>query len=413
MKKLFCTLTLTALLATQSLFAQEQQEEQQQGFGKEFASTIKEVFVKGSIDGKDLFLVYGMGDGVELSKEIMDNAIDIDTLEEMGDDFVEGQQNAGSRIWNKEHDDDYVGYVKEGYELAEESLAGAGESAKRAFTRPWKSLQKIPQSYKLTFEQASDAYYNSDNQIAGAVKYAGLAVWANIKGSYYLVIEAPARMAGNILAATFQTAWSIAVMPLAVTWNTLALVVGEAYTVSKIAIRSAIQVIRFTGCAIGTAAVASYSFLTSSVATIVTAVAGGGLAVFEAGKWLINDMPSLLFSVARIKEMTEIDFTNQHEYAERIQAALESMTLVGLSTQIKAKVKKYQSRFVVSLKNGKEKFKAFVVKTIIKDKKVMLKISATKKLLRFLKDENSSSRSAAKEEIKSLLSNIALELENA
>jgi hypothetical protein len=40
--------------------------------------TVKEVFLKGSIDGQSMFMVLGMQDGFEYLKEIMKSAVNME-----------------------------------------------------------------------------------------------------------------------------------------------------------------------------------------------------------------------------------------------------------------------------------------------------------------------------------------------
>ena len=78
------------------------------------------------------------------------------------------------------------------------------------FSKPWDSLKKIPESYREDFDLAAEAYHKSDSRVAGAVKYSGIAVWANIKGAYYLVIEAPVKMVANATAVALLPAAALA-----------------------------------------------------------------------------------------------------------------------------------------------------------------------------------------------------------
>ncbi|MGK5089373.1 hypothetical protein WDW86_17620 [Bdellovibrionota bacterium FG-2] len=91
--------------------------------------TAGEVFFKGSIDGKSMFMVLGMKDAKDAIKEIKDWAIDEKDLADIGNDF------------NDEH---HIGDFKD---TVGEGVDRSKEAAEHLLSAPWKSLKKIPKAY--------------------------------------------------------------------------------------------------------------------------------------------------------------------------------------------------------------------------------------------------------------------------
>ena len=63
--------------------------------------TIKEVFLKGSIDGKKLFMVVGVSNAKELiAKKIIKKTVDLERLQKLGDNFIFSMQEVGMLVNN-------------------------------------------------------------------------------------------------------------------------------------------------------------------------------------------------------------------------------------------------------------------------------------------------------------------------
>lgn len=318
--------------------------------------TVKEVFLKGSIDGDKMFMVLGTSNGLEISKKMMKDAINMDDLLEVKDDIQDIKETALN----------FQNIIK----------------------KPWKSLKKIPNAYKVDFEKAQDSYYSADSQISGVLKYSGWAVWAQVEGAYYLVIEAPVVMAAHTVGSSIALAWDVTALGLRVTWN----------------------VIKPVFALVASTAVMTYASVSSGIATTATLIAAGGVAVFKGGRWLIVEMPSRFFKPATVVKATNYNYDQQEELANKIQAFLTNYgDVFGDKILINSELKKYKSSFAISFeKNG---LNAFELKTVIRNKKVEVNLEVKKAYFRELRKENSNlSRSELKakliEEMKLILSQI-------
>lgn len=318
-----------AMLLSLHSFAQTNDEDR----ANTTVDTIKEVFLKGSIDGDQMFMVLGMEKGTKISKKILETMINGDDLADIKDSAV--------------------------------SIGDAIVDMQDIVKQPWKSLKKIPQSYKVDFERAQAAYYGADNQIAGVLKYSGWAVWANVKGAYYLVVETPTVAAYQIVESGVVTAWRIT---------------GLGFTIAGKAVKAALGVI-------ASAAVMTYSTVSSSVATTATLIAAGGVAVFKGGKWLIVTMPSQFVRPVHAQIATGEDYTTQEALAKKVAEFTQEHTdLFGANAMVIFDINKYKSEFEVRLVNEKSKaFKAFSLRTFIKNQKIFFKLEATRDYLRFEK----------------------------
>lgn len=321
--------------------------------------TVKEVFLKGSIDGDSMFMVLGMQDGFEYSKEVMKEAINMEDLKNIGEDFQE--------VGNDLKDFDHV------------------------LKSPWKSIRKIPNAYKVDFERAQNAYYNADGQISGVLKYSGWAVWANVKGVYYLVIEAPVVMASQALYRTTALSWDISMTGLRITWNAIKPAFGALWS----------------------ATVMTYATVSSSIATTATLVAAGGVAVFKGGKWLIVTLPNKFFKPVTVKTETNTSFEDHAELAGRLNKLLTNASdIFGLDVLANSDIKKFSSEFEIRATDLK--MNAFVLKTGIENKKVALTLEVTKAYIKHYRIENRLSNKEAKErlafEAKMILEKIAAQL---
>lgn len=307
--------------------------------------TIKEVFLKGSIDGDHMFMVLGMEKGTKISKKILNATINAEDLADLKD-----------------------------------SVVGIGESIRDMqdiVKAPWKSLKKIPKSYKVDFARAQEAYYGADNQISGVLKYSGWAVWANVKGAYYLVVETPTVAAYQIVKSGVSTALHIT---------------GLGITIAAKAIKASLGVI-------ASAAVMSYSTVTSTIATTATVVAAGGVAVFKGGKWLVVTMPGQIFRPVHADIATDINYDVQAELANKVATYTNQHSeIFGKNAVLLFDINKYKSEFEISLLNENNKeFKAFSLRTFIKDQKVNLKLEATRDYLKFEKQLSENSDLSNKE----------------
>jgi hypothetical protein len=310
--------------------------------------TVKEVFLKGSIDGDNMFMVLGTADGYKISKKMMEDAIKFDDLVDLKEDAAD------------------VGEALKGF--------------KNVIKKPWKSLKKIPKAYKVNFNKAQEAYYSADNQVSGVVKYSGWAVWAQVEGAYYLVIETPIIAATQIIGHSIAVAWEVADLGLRVAWDVLKVPVAM----------------------IASASVMAYSTISSTIATTATLIAAGGVAAFKGGKWLFITMPSKLFKPLSAEVLTDIEFNDQENFAKKVEQYIQTATdLFGSKFEIDSDINKFKSNFIIKTesKNG-EQAKSYVLNTVIKNKKVVLKLEVTREFFReFKKNHEDLSRKEVKEKL--------------
>lgn len=342
--------------------------------------TATDVFLKGSIDGKRLFMVYGMGNALKDNKEIVKWAI-------KGHDLVD----LGHDIYNKDHSGDIVDRVGDGVEISK-------KAAHHILRQPWKSLQKIPKSYKVNFDRAREAYYGSKNGAVGVLKYSGWAAWANIQGAYYLVVEAPIEFA-------FFTTVTLAAVPVELAIEGLVI----AWDVGKI-------VVKMVAGAIAIAAMDTYAFITSSAATLATLAAAGGVATFKGGKWLVYELPRKLFfyPVSATLE-TDVPYEREEETAERVTDLLGKLELPGLKNlRAEAEIGKYKSKIVLTgqTPDGKD-LKAAVVQVSIKKTKVRLRLEISRKYYKLRRGLENLGRKEARRLLTSEATEILAGLEKA
>jgi hypothetical protein len=375
MKKKFSLVLLTIGLLTFSTGTTWAQDGKK---SKTIGATVKEVFLKGSIDGKSLFMVYGFGDFLKDVKEnadIMQNPIEIDDLKDLG-----------AIVNAKDHDDDYVAAVKEGIEFTPEAYDFMKDGMQNAVKWPWKSIKKIPGSYKVSFDNARDAYHHSDSSISGVFKYAGHAIWANVKGVYYLVVEAPVAIAGGLgqmalgaLGTTLALPGAIAIQTLRIGFKTLGITIKAGWTITKNAAR---VIVAF--------ATGAYSLATSTIATSAALITAGVIGVYKGGRFLIVELPKSLVRPIKVKKLTEVGLDDQEEFSKKVLEALKDSNIGNRILNATNSVKEYSSKIIIDLKVGANKIKAIVLKLSIKNKLVLIKAEATRKYMNALKklDEN-------------------------
>ncbi len=337
----------------------------QAGVSSNVLETAGEVFLKGSIDGKSMFMVLGMKDAKDSVKDIMDWAVDEQDLTDLRDD-----------ITNKSHNGDFADAAKDGADLSK-------EAAQQFFSTPWKSLKEIPKAYRVSFDRAQEAYYGSKNPVAGALKYSGWAVWANIQGAYYLVIEAPVEFVALSVATVGAVPAAIALHGIVIAWD-----------VTKV-------VVKFTAGVVASAAVATYAFVTSSTATALTLIAGGAVGVFKGGKWLFYGLPYSLFHPVQVENLTGFAFADEQTFAnfalEYLKARQASMHLVAVASEIG----KYNSRVTLSLSDDSGKaIDAAVLKFSSKKGNVVMSLDATRKYYKLRRQANPE---MSRSEVKSMI----------
>tara|TARA_R110002072_G_scaffold64203_5_gene159761 strand:+ start:103891 stop:105090 length:1200 start_codon:yes stop_codon:yes gene_type:complete len=332
-----------------------------QGENDTFGKTIKEIFIKGSIDDNKLFLVLGLDKGSKVFKNGIKEAIDIERLARIGGDIAEDAGETGRLFYNKEHNGDLVDAVGAGVEFSI-------DRSKDIIAAPFKSLKKIPGAFSVSMQDAREAYYESENQMGGTLKYAGHAVWASTKVGYYLVIEAPVVAVANMAAAVLGT-------PIA-----------AGLKLSQIGIKVVLDGAKYTldlgyhalkGIVNGVAALTSlsYSLVSTTVAVTATTVAAGTVAIFTGVKWILTKPLSLLNPArATIKtEKTSEEFEKVVDSIINMAGESDELRELGVNSGFTKVKGNNVSKTITLFSNsfGKTK-KAMTIKVKVKKGKVVI-----------------------------------------
>lgn len=359
--------------------------DQVDGEGKnDIGKTLKEIYLKGSIDGKSLFMVYGFEKASKDMSHIMKNAVSMKQL-----------RNIGKAVNNKDHDGDYVDAVKEGADITSDIIDQYPEDVKDYMKWPWKSIKRMKKSYKISFDNARDAYYHSSNPIGGSVKYAGHAIWANVKGAYYLVVEIPVTTAAAIGVTVGEGALIPLAVPLAVVIQTL----NVAWKTFVFLARTAIVVpFKVTVAAVE----GTYAFISTTTAATVTLVAAGGLAVYKGARWLVYTLPKKFTSPIEVQAGSQVGVDDQEEYAAKVSKNLEQSVLSNDLKLTQQKIKEYTSKFTLS---SGTIAKAVSISLGIDHQKVKVSALASKAFIKSLKTEGRT-RDEVKQEVEELLQKI-------
>lgn len=220
---------------------------------KETFNAIKEVMIHGSIDDRELFLVYGLGDSYEEIKEIIkDDIINLNSYGEDMKDIVTDKNDSYSVIG---------------------SLTRPSGASKRLKKHFLKDITNGPKSFKENIELGQKAYRSSKSTLAGSVKFAGRAAWATLKGSYYLVIQAPTR-------AILNTSALVLVHPFRLGVSGLRLGFRTAKKVATSTILGSLVVLEGT-----------YSIASSLTATGIVLITSAILNSGQIAKYVVYSLP--------------------------------------------------------------------------------------------------------------------------
>lgn len=339
-------LILLTILSVNSAFATDK------GAIGEIPETVKEIFLKGSINDDSLFLVLGLEDAHDVSKNILKHAVDLETLKDIGGDTGRAIRNTGRQIYNRNHDGDIIDDISEAGKFTV-------ENAENIFKTPWRSLSKIPGAHRAIMGQARDARANSTNEAAGLLKYSGLAVYAKFKGAYFLVIEAPVLFLSE-LAAT-----SLAV-PATLLYNAVSIPLGFTVKVGAQVLRLGWQATKGVLAGAVSLGVIGYSAVSTSIAATVTTSA---YLLSGAVKISIKalSLPFKLGQKARSSLQTAINYKKLEALSEFIanyKLSADDKKLLMIENSDKNSIAQYKSTIeFTSL--IKEKKKAFTLKALI------------------------------------------------
>lgn len=310
----------------------------------EIASTLKEIFLKGSINGDKLFMVLGFENGKEVFKDSLQAAIDIDDLRDLGSDTARTFSRTGKYVWNKEHDGDIIGNVGDAAKYSVENIPNIIQS-------PWKSLKKIPGSYKVSMQQARESRANASNSVFGATQFAGHAVWANVKGAYYLVIEAPAKFVGNLASTALA-------VPGVIALEAIGIPLGFTIGIGMKAIRVGWQASKaIVAGAIGIGAL-TYSAISTTAAASATLLAAGAIGAVKITLKVVS-FPFTIGRKVRTRLNTDVNYKRLKEYAAKLISTVkpEYLEAMGLdSSAAISNIKEYKGKIkFLSNKTKKKK----------------------------------------------------------
>ncbi len=268
-------------------------------------NSVKEIFVKGSIADERLFLVLGFENAHRFADAAVDSIVDKENLVDIKNDVVESFGDVADFYTKDEYEDDsqYVDSVKGAAQFSRKHLG-------RILSSPWKSLKKIPESFKVGFERANTSLNDSSNPLVGSTKWAGHAIWTVIKGSYYLVIETPAVFAGEAILGAGALPVTTLGLPVA-SAGLLTLRLGfEAiqlsYEVTKAILAASAAV---TGYA--------YAAISTTVASGVVILGAAAMATVK-GAYKLVSFPFRYGRVSSVEAKTQIHYRELEEFTNAI-----------------------------------------------------------------------------------------------
>ncbi len=311
----------------------------------ELGKSLKEIFIKGSLDGDKLFMVLGMEDATRYFKDALKEAIDIEDLKDWSQDSAQMVQEQVRRTWNSDHNGDMV-----------DNLAGAAhvsmEAADGIYKWPWRSLKRIPQAFKVGMNDAREARANASNNVAGTLAFSGLAAWTSIKGAYYLVIEAPVSFVAALAATTLP-------LPATLAYEAIRLPIALALGIAGKTLRlgwMASKAIVLGATAVGAI---TYSALSTGVAIAATGIATGAVAAFRFTLKVLK-LPFRMFKRGLVQTTTTIKYDQLKEVAQIFPELLSSEILSKLgvdesldNAQLRIEDHKAILKFGSTLKDGK------------------------------------------------------------
>lgn len=289
----------------------------------DLSQDMEAVYSQDSGDGESSKIIIALKKDARIIRQIMNNAVGLDEILELR-----------KLINNEQHNDDFVAEFRAGKEISKEAFP-------EILKAPLRSFKKAPRSFKVTMEQARDIYQNTPSHFAGGVRYTGIAVWAVVKGSYYLVIETPFMLLKNAVL-------TVAAIPF------------------KITVQVAEIGIKFT---------------------------------YHVVKGLFIDLPRSFRYPVYMKESMEINKDKIENFKMLLSLFLKDHAFENREAEVLFDVKEDRGVFEVYTGIGEDKVKAFRLVTKIKRAEagseeknmVVLKLEITRKYFRSLKSELSNS----------------------
>ena len=349
-------------------------------FAQEGISPYKEVFLKGSMDGKSLVMVLGFDKARDINSKIFDATFDKDNVVELG-----------KLVNNASHDDDFSGEVREGAQVTKKHF-------RKILASPWKSLSKIPRRFKVNLRNAQENYYTAGSTAQGAVEYAGIGVWAVLESSYYLVIESPVAMAGNLVITSLAIPFKITVQ------------------IGRVLIKTLKNILYPIGGAIAIAGVTTYSVLSTGVVELALVVNDGLSVIGQGAQYVFSDLPKKISYPVSLVKLLDVDLKHQAAIYQMVkerllrQGILEGET-IDSELDIR-KESKFKSVFTAFVKGPKGLVSAYRIKLVTKRKKVQITIDMTKRYFNSLKEKSQLTKRDLKSDVKASLGIFVADIES-
>lgn len=315
---------------------------------------VQEVFIKGTQDDDQVFMVLGFKKSLKLSQKILNKMVKLEELKKIGDRFS-----------NEDHQNDFVDEFKIGRDASREAIP-------EILKAPIRSIQKIGGSFKVTIQQGEEANQEARTKVGGALKYAGYAVWAVTKSGYYLVIEAPSKFLINgaiaVGAVPFRLTMQIVEIGLRFAWFTTKTVLA----------------------AVSSGVVIAYSVTSATVGSALT---------------FILKTPKAMFRPLQMEENLHVREQDMDEVAARLAQVLilELKTSDAVTVRIEQKEKKHKVRLEVFVEENGEVMKAFVAKLKIEHFRINLDLEMMRgyysKRIKQIKEEYDLKRKYAKKSV--------------
>lgn len=284
----------------------------------DLSGDIEQVYSRDEADGESSKFFIALKKDAKILKQIMTQAVGLDEIIELR-----------KLINNEQHVNDFVAEYQEGKEISARALP-------EILKAPLRSLKKAPRSFRVTMEQASDIYNNTPGHIAGGIRYTGFAVWAVVKGTYYLVIETPFMLFKNV-----------------------------AFTVGAIPFKIGVQIAEI-----------------------------GVKFTYLVVKGLLVDLPRSLKYPVFMKDSFEISADKIENFKTLMALYLRDHAFDSRESEVLFEVNEEKGTFEVYTGFGEDKIKAFRIRTRIEkaeeiDEKnmIVVKLEITRKYFRALKNE--------------------------
>jgi len=331
-------------------------------------ATVEEILLKGSVDGKHLWMVLGVKDAADIDKNVIKNHIGMEDLRQVS-----------RTVYNKDHEFDVYGNIKGGWKFGRGLTHDLLQSA-------WKDLKDIPGSFEAEIELGNYAYHNASNPVAGTVKWSGHAIWATVKGAYYLVVQVP------VEAVIGTTGPAIGVTG------------GAALSTLEIGISGVWFGIKLAYTAVAVAGTSAYSAVTAGGAATGALILAGGVGVVRAVHWVVVTGPrKLKYPVSGYTDMGQ-PIDKKDEVAASVEKLLNDSSFTGVKDLSAKQVA--NSRFSTTLELAVEGLRLGTADIFARQGDVRVRLSVRRDFIKAYAQSNNMSVRNAKAVLKGLVTDL-------